>query len=340
MESAHNPMRNIITCASLALVAVAQAALPTSGLPNGNHPLVVHVSLEAADKSKVGRLMVDEMDRQTKSDEGAKRSFELMGISGIRDIRDITLLADPSDSEKPRIIGLLRGKFNKSKIEGFAADKKVASLNVAGLKAWSASGLDSALGTLGSTAAAQDQDFFMIVADDSTILISDEASLLGAAEALKANKPWKQAALSGSMAATTGGWMAAHIDVLAMEAAQAASADPSQPSQPSGAKTFTFAAGENPTDIHLHGDMTFVSSQKATEAVTQAKGMLGFLQLGLMPSTEDGPEDAAKKADLLALVQRLKLEQNGDRASLDITYPAAKAAELLKKEMADGQIGR
>lgn len=333
-------MRNLLTGAILALVAAAQAALPTSGLPNTNHPLVVHVSLEAADKTKVGRVMVDEFDRQAKADESAKRGFELMGISGLRDIRDITLLADPSDDAKPRLIGLLRGKFNKAKIEGFATEKKVASRTVAGLKAWSASGLDGALGVLGTSGPADGQDFFMIVADDSTIVFADEASLLGAAEALKANKPWNQAALSGSMAATSGGWMAAHIDVLAMEAAQAAQADPAQPSQPSGAKTFTFAAGENASDVHFHGDMTFVSSQKATEAVTQAKGMLGFLQLGLMPSPEDGPDDAAKKADLLALVQRLKIELAGDRASIDITYPAAKAADLVKKEIADSQLGR
>ncbi len=333
-------MRHLLTGALLALVAAAQAALPSSGLPNGNHPFVVHVSLEAADKTQVGKLLVDELDRQFKADKEANRSAELLGLSGIRDIRDITLLADPSDNDKLRVIGLLRGKFNKSKIEAFATDKKVASRNVAGLKAWSASGLDTAFGAVGVPKPAADQEFFLIVADDSTLLIADEASLLGAAEALKANKPWKHATLPGAMAAINGGWMAAHVDVLAMEAAQAANADPAQPSQPSGAKTLALAAGESASDLQLRGDLTFVSAAKANEAVTQAKGLLGFAQLGLMPSPEDTPEDAAKKADLLALVQRLKIEQLGDRATLDISYPAAKAAELMKKEIADGQFGR
>jgi hypothetical protein len=333
-------MRHLLTCAALAVVSAAQAALPTSGLPTADHPLVIHVSLEAADKTKMGKVMVDEIDRQSKADANAQRQFELMGISGIRDLRDITLLMTPGDGAGSRLVGLLRGKFNKAKIEGFATEKKVALRTVAGLKAWSANGLDAALGVLGGPASADGQ-FFLIVADDTTLVVADEASLLGAAEALKANKPWKQADLAGSLAAVTGGWMTARVDVLAMEAAAAANADPAQPAeQPSGAKTFTFAAGENASDIQLRGDMSFVSSQKATEAVTQARGLLGFAQLGLMPAEEDSPEDAAKKADLLAIVQRLKLEQTGDRASLDILFPAAKAADLLRKQVAEGEFGR
>ncbi len=333
-------MRHLLTCAALALVAAAQAALPTSGLPTADHPFVIHVSFEAADKTKVGKVMLDEIERQSKADADAKRQFELMGISGIRDIRDITLMMTPGDGADSRLVGLLRGKFDKARIEAFAAEKKVASRTVAGLKAWSANGLDAALGVLGKQPVPGDQ-YFLLVADDTTLVVADEASLLGAAEALKANKPWKQADLSGSLAAVTGGWMTARVDVLAMEAAQAANADPAQPAEaPSGAKTFTFAAGENASDIQLRGDMSFVSSQKATETVTQARGLLGFAQLGLMPAEEDTPEDAAKKADLLAVVQRLKLEQTGDRASLDIVFPAAKAAELLRKQIAEGQFGR
>ncbi len=328
-------MRHLLTGAVLALAAAAQAALPTSGLPEGNHPVVVHVSLEAADKTKVGRVMVDEFNRQFKADKEANRSAELLGITDIRDVRDVTLLIDPADNQNPRIVGLIRGKFNKSRIEAFGTEKKVPSRTVAGLKAWSASGLDSAFGALGAPTSTPDREFFLIAADDATLLIADEASLLGAAEALKANKPWKHATLPAAMAAISGGWMAAHVDVLAMEAAQAAGADPSQPSQPSGAKTLAIAAGENTADIQFRGDLTFVSAAKATEAVTQAKGLIGFAQLGLMPAAEDTPEDAAKKADLLALVQRLKIEQAGDRATFEITYPAAKAAELLKKEIAD-----
>jgi hypothetical protein len=333
-------MRHLLTCALLALGAAAQAALPTSGLPNSEHPLVIHVSLEAADKTKVGKVMLDEIDRQSKADPNAKRQFDLMGIADIRDIRDVTLLMTPGDGAESRVVGLLRGKFDKARIEAFAAEKKVASRTVAGLRAWSANGLDAALGVLGNQPAPGDQ-YYLLVADDTTLVVADEASLLGAAEALKANKPWKQADLAGSLAAVSGGWMAARVDVLAAEAAEAAKADPSQPAeQPSGAKTFTLAAGENASDIQLRGDMTFVSAQKATEAVTQAKGLLGFAQLGLMPSPEDTPEDAAKKADLLAVVQRLKLEQAGDRASLDIAFPAAKAAELVRKQIAEGQLGR
>ena len=328
-------MRHLLTGAVFALAAAAQAALPTSGLPEGNHPVVVHVSLEAADKTKVGRVMVDEANRQFKADKDANRNAELLGITDLRDVRDITLLIDPADNQSPRIVGLIRGKFNKSKIEAFGTEKKVASRTVAGLKAWSASGLDSAFGALGAPTSSPEQEFFLIAADDATLLIADEASLLGAAEALKANKPWKHATLPAAMAGISGGWMAAHVDVLAMEAAQAANADPSQPSQPSGAKTLAIAAGENTADIQFRGDLTFISAAKATEAVTQAKGLIGFAQLGLMPAAEDTPEDAAKKADLLALVQRLKIEQAGDRATFEITYPAAKAAELVKKEIAD-----
>ena len=62
---------------------------------------------------------------------------------------------------------------------------------------------------------------------------------------------------------------------------------------------------------------------------------MGIAQLGLMPSPEDSPEDAGKKADLLALVQRVRIAQDKDKGSYAVDYPSAKLVESLRAQIAD-----
>jgi hypothetical protein len=58
-----------------------------------------------------------------------------------------------------------------------------------------------------------------------------------------------------------------------------------------------------------------------------------------MPAAEDSPEDKQKKSDLLSLVQRLKIEQAGDKGTFSVDYPAVKLSELLREQIAEAAQG-
>lgn len=324
-------MKYLLTCALLALVALAQAALPTSGLPASNPPFVAHISFENAAKTSLGKIVLDEATKAQSQEKPAKL-VERLGIR-ITDIRDLTLLGNPTDNAAS-VVALIRGRFSKTKIEGFAASKNVSFKTVAGFKAWDANRLAAAVSDEPAEPATAEQPaIFIIVADDSTLLAATEDQLAIAAAALKANQPWKNPALSASLASVTQGWLAINAEVEVMEAREAA-ADPQSASQPSGAKTVTIALGENASDVQARIAAQFVSEKKATEQITQLKGLIGFAQLGLMPSAEDSPEDKQKKTDLLALVQRVKIEQAGDKGTFSVDYPAAKLSGLGREQIA------
>ncbi len=325
-------MKNLITSALIAFVAFAQAALPTSGLPNSNAPFVAHISFENAAKTSLGKIVLDEATKAQTQEKPAKL-IERLGIR-ITDIRDLTLLGNPTDNAAS-VVALIRGRFSKSKIEGFAASKNVPFKTVAGFKAWDANRLGAAVADEAAAPSTPGEAaIFIIVADDSTLLAATEDQLTIAAEALKANKPWNHAALSAGLGSVTQGWLAVNVDIQTMEAREAA-ANPQAASQPSGAKTAVIALGENASDVQLRVAAQFVSEQKATEQITQLKGLIGFAQLGLMPAAEDSPDDKQKKSDLLSLVQRLKIEQAGDKGTFSVDYPAAKLSGILREQIAE-----
>ncbi len=332
-------MKNLITSALVAFVAFAQAALPTSGLPTAEAPIIIHLSFETAAKTAVGKVAIEEADKAQSKDAGSAKLAERLGIR-VANLRDVTIIANPQpNGNGNRIVALVRGRFDKAKIETFAAAKGVPSKTVAGFKAWEADRLFKAVAddTTPDNSLSSDEAY-VIVADDSTLLAADDAMLVAAAEALKANKAWSHLGLSAGIAGVNNGWLVIAADVAAMEAREAA-ANPQVPSQSIGAKTAVIALGENASDVQLRIAAQFVSEQKATEQITQLKGLIGFAQLGLMPAAEDSPEDKQKKSDLLSLVQRVKIEQAGDKGTFSVDYPAAKLSELLREQIAEAAQG-
>ena len=327
-------MRHLLTGAVLALAAAAQAALPTSGLPSDKAPVVIHISFDTAAKTAVGKVVVEEAQKALAKDAGGAKLAERLGIR-VADIRDVTVLADPqSDGSGNRAVALVRGNFNKAKIEAFAASKGVPSKNVAGFKAWEADRLFKAVADdTTPDNSVSNEEGYLIVADDATLLAADEPMLLAAAEALKANKPWSHPELAAGLATASNAWIGIAADVLAIESRQ--SELPQTSSGSSGAKTVAVAVGESGNDTQVRINAQFVSEAKATEQVTQINGFMGIAQLGLMPSPEDSPEDAAKKADLLALVQRVRIAQDKDKGSFAVDYPSAKVVESLRAQIAD-----
>ena len=326
-------MKHLLTCALIALVAAARAALPTSGLPSGEAPVVIHFALDAAAKTAVGKVALEEADKALAKDAGGAKLSERLGIR-VANLRDLTVIANPQpDGNGNRVVALVRGNFDKAKIEAFAASKGVPYKTVSGFKAWEADRLFKAVADDASPDNSISSDEgYLIVADDTTLLAADDSMLLAAAEALKANKAWSHPGLAAGLAGVTNGWFGISADVAAMEAREVA-ANPA--ARASGAKSVNIAFGEKGADAQLRVLAQFVSEQKATEQITQLKGLLGFGQISLMPADQDSPEDARKKADLLGLVQRIKIEQDGDKGTFSVDYPAAKVVENVREMIAD-----
>ena len=325
-------MRHLLTCAFVALVAAAQAALPTSGLSNTEYPVVIHLSVEDAAKTKVGKIFLAEAEKKESEPEGRK-TVEKLGIR-TRDLRDITVLIKPGQNGEAIVVGMARGTFDKARIESFATLAGVTSKTFSGLKGWDANQLTAATsGAKAPESAAAGDSAYLIVVDNTTLLFaSDEAALADAAATLKANKPWNNPGLTAALSSVTHGWIGLSADVLAVESEEAKE---NPEAKPSGAKTATLALGENATDLQVRVAATFVSEAKATEGISQLKGLLGFAQIGLMPSADDTPEQAKQKGDTLALVQRLKVEQKGANGSISLDYPSDKAGEFVAKQIAE-----
>lgn len=329
-------MRNPLSCALLALAAAAQAALPTSGLPSGDFPVAAHVSAENFNATKLGRAFNLAAESDAENAASSRKVRERLGIDLGKDVRDLTILARLSAAGEPDFCGLLRGRFDKSKIESFAASRQVPSRAVAGLKAWEGDRLIKAvLDDPEPDNSKSDEEFYVVILDGSTLLVADQSLLAEAVAAAKANQQWRHAGLAQAVASASNAWFVIAADVLAIEKAKATSGDPDE--KPSGAKTANAAIGEGAADIQARVNVDFVSEAKAKEALAQLQGLLGFAQLGLMPNPEDSPEDAKKKQDTLQFVQALKVTGSGTQLSASLDYPVEKAVVALLSAVAEAK---
>jgi hypothetical protein len=328
-----NPtMRTHLSCALLALASAAQAALPTSGLASGDYPLAAHVSGEAFAGTKLGKALELAQVGDKQNADLTRKVKDRLGLDLNKDLRDITLQAKMRDGA-PSLSGLIRGKFDKSKIEGFAASRKVAHKTVAGVKAWDLSQL-VAQASDANLDAEEKVDAHVVILDNSTLILASEAEVAGAVAAAKANLPWKHAGLAEAVSKASNAWLVVAADIQALEKLSAAD-DPD--ATPSGAKTGNIGLGEDARNLQVRINADFVSEAKAKDSLAQLQGLLGFAQLGLLPNEEDSPEEAANKRDLATLVRGLKAEGSGSKLSVSLDYPVEKAIEALLKALAEGK---
>lgn len=327
-------MKTHLSCALLALVAAAQAALPTSGLPTGEYPVAIHVSAETLNATKLGQALNLAFSADPENAETVRKVKERLGYDLTKDLRDLTFQGTIKDGES-NWSGILRGRFDKARIESFAASRQIPGKTVSGLKAWEGDRLLKALADDPEPDNSKDdREFYVVILDGSTLLIADETMLAPAVAAAKSNLPWKHAGLAEAAASASNAWLVAAADVQAIEKLNA-SGDPD--SRPSGAKTANLALGEGAQDVQVRINADFLSEKKAKEALAQLQGLLGLAQLGLAPSDEDTPEDARNKRDLQLLIQGLKVTGNGAKLAVSLDYPVSKAVEALLKAVAEGK---
>lgn len=331
-------MNRLLNTALLALAASLTAGLPTSGLPAGNQTAALHISNETVDKTKLGQALTAAFQAEVDANAAVATLKKELGFELDEDFRDLTVIGNVGDDNS--LVALVRGKFNKARIEAFAASNNVPSRTVRGLKAWDIKALGDALAkAAGETpdASTPEKRAEVVIVDGNTLVIAPADGIDKAVAAATANTPWKHEGLSRAAASVQNGWLLISADVAAIEAQEAAKAkavaDGNGPAKkPSGLKVLSIALGENATDLTLRANAACVDDAAAKRNVSQAKGFLGFGAMLTLPGENDSPEQAAQKQELGDVIRRITVTQNGAAIDASLDYPVQKVAELILRQ--------
>ncbi len=332
-------MNRILNTALLALAAGLQAGLPTAGLPSGNADVAVHISNETVDQTQIGAALTAAFQAEVDANAIVATLKKELGFELDEDFRDLTVAGNASNEKS--FVALVRGKFNKARIEAYASSNSVPSRTVSGLKAWDLRALGEAIAkSAGTQTSNRDANVAIevVIVDGNTIVIAETSNVERALAAVTNATPWKHDGLSSAAASVQNGWLLISADVAAIEAAakdkRKASADASPEakaslSKRSGAKVVTVALGENTSDVTLRVHADFVDEAAAKKSVSDAKGMLGFGAMLTMPAESDNADAAAKKANAADLLRRITITQNGAAADANLDYPIQKVAQMI-----------
>lgn len=332
-------MKHILTTALLVLAAGASAGLPTSGLPSGKTDIAFHLSNETVDQTQIGKALTSTFQADIDANKVVVAIKKELGFELDEDFRDVTAIGNAGDEKS--FVALIRGKFNKARIESFATANKVPSRTVRGLKAWDARALGDAIAKAAGTEAAKANTKLtteIVIVDGNTVVIAEASNIDRAVAAATAGTPWKHEGLTRAAGSVQNGWLLVSADVAAIENAEAAKRQVPADATPeakaalakrSGAKAVLVGLGENTTDVTLRIHADFVDEAAAKKKVAEAKGMLGFGAMMMMPSEKDTDEAAANKATLADLIRRINITQSGDAADANLDYPVQKLAQQL-----------
>jgi hypothetical protein len=332
-------MKPILLTALLAFSAIASAGLPTSGLPSGNTDIAVHVSNETIDQTQIGKALTNAFLGEIEANNVVIALKNELGFVLDEDFRDLTVIAKAGDEKS--FIALIRGKFNKARIEAFAATNKVPSRTVKGLKAWDARALGEAIAKAAGTEASKenaDVSVELVIVDGNTVVAAEASNIERAVTAATSSKAWKHAGLSTAEASVKNGWLLISANVAAIEEAEAAKRKPDAATttegkaslaKRSGVKAVILALGENATDVTLRINAEFVDEAAAKKNISQAKGMLGFGSMLTMAADGDSAEVAANKATGADVIRRINITQNGAVGNATLDYPIQKLAQTI-----------
>ncbi len=331
-------MNRFLPLALIALTAGAGAGIPTSGLPAGKSDIALHISNETVDQTQIGKALTAAFQPDVDANAVVATLKKELGFELDEDFRDLTAIVNASDDNN--FVALVRGKFNKARIEAFATANQVNQRTVRGLKAWNLHDFISAIAKAsGNEVGPKDKrETQIVIVDGNTVIIAQPDNLDQAVAAATSGTPWKHEGLSRAAASVQNGWILVSADVASIEAAEAAKRKVPDDASPeaktaatkrSGAKTVILALGENATDLTLRIRAEFVDEATAKKKVAEAKGLLGFASMATMPGENDSAEEAANKATAADLLRRLSITQAGSAADAKLDYPVQKLAQQL-----------
>lgn len=331
-------MNHLLSLALIGFTAGAYAGIPTSGLPSGKSDIALHISNETVDQTQIGKALTSAFQADVDANKVIIALKNELGFELDEDFRDLTAIVNASDDNN--FVALVRGKFNKARIEAFATANQVNQRAVRGLKAWNLHDFISAIAKASDSEVGpkDKRETQIVIVDGNTVIIAQPDNLDQAVAAATSGKSWKHDGLSRAAASVQNGWILVSADVAAIEAAEAAKrkvpadASPeakSAATKRSGAKTVMLALGESATDVTLRIHADFVDEATAKKKVAEAKGLLGFVSMATMPGENDSADEAANKATAADLLRRLSITQSGAAADANLDYPVQKLAQQL-----------
>jgi len=301
----------------------AQAAPNTEGLPGGAVALV-GFDITAFRATKVGQAVEKLASFKAKNLEASRKLNDRLGIDSSKDLHELIVAIYPGPdgkvSEKNASgIVLIRGKFDPARLAAFAQQNNLPAKTVGKHQAWEAGQFLEKVS--GEKRQDKTQEAYLVAHSPELIVIAGADFLERALEA--ADRREKAVLLPPSaatkFAAVQQGWIFLYADATVMK----------NPDQKIGLGNVTLALGENATDLQLATAADFASEDKAETMRKQMAGLQAMATIGLMNQEGKSPEDRENLAMLSDLMQKIRIGGAGKTATLDLEFPADKAAKAL-----------
>ena len=309
----------------------AQAALNTESLPAGAVG-VFGLDIGAFRVSKVGQAIEKLGSMKAKDLEVSRNLSEQLGIDSKKDLQDLVVAIYPGPDGKVAEknasgIVLIRGKFLPTTIDAFGTKNGIASKTVGKHKAWEAGPFMEKLS--GEKPKENTKEAYVVAHSESLVIIASaeflERALAAADQHVKS--ALLPAAVSAKFTAAKQGWFYLYADASKMQNAK----------EDVGAEDISLVLGENATDLQLAVTAGFVTAEKASTMRKQIKGLQAFAMIGLSDDDGKSPDEKANLALLSELVQKISIGGAGKLVTLDLAYPADKAAQAITKAIEKAQ---
>lgn len=323
-------MRRLAALLLLAF-ATAYAAPNTEGLPAGA-VAVVGFDVATFRASKVGQAAEKMAGLKIKKPEASRALESQLGVDPSKDLSELIVAIYPGRdgkvSEKNASgIVLLRGRFDPARLDGFARTNQLPGKKVGQHQAWEAGLFLERVS--GEKRKDNSQEAYLVAHSAELIVIAGADFLERALES--ADRREKAAVLPAEaatkFASVPGGWLFLHADATSMKDAD----------KKVGLEHLTLALGEDASVLRLALAAGFSGEDKAALMRKQLAGLQAMATIGLMNQEGKSPEEQENLTMLSDLVQKIRLGGEGRTATLDLEYPADKAALALAKAIEKSQ---
>jgi len=307
-------MKPLLLLAALTLGLPSAQAVDTKGVPAAEIGGFFHLGVRSLDESKFGQTLDKAFGDDLRANPTFRAFKEKLGFDFEKDLNDVVVGFYPGvEAKSPLIAGVLRGRFDVAKIEGYAKSAKVDAIALGAFTGWDVDQLGSSLDGKERTATKADPTLIVFVSAD-TALVGNRAKLGAALDAYNG----KAASFrpTTDLSAPGAPFLRIEVDVEALK----------MPGDPNGLRRGVLTLGETGPNLVGTFDGQMINEGKASQVAGQLKGVAGLLSIGLMDEANKTPDQIASQRVMLELIQSLKSEAKGDHVLFSVSYDAEKAA--------------
>jgi hypothetical protein len=307
-------MKPLLLLAALTLGLHSAHAVDTKGVPAAEIGGFFHLGVRSLDDSKFGQTLDKAFGDDVRANPTFRAFKEKLGFDLEKDLNDVVVGFYPGvEAKSPQIAGVLRGRFDVTKIEAYAKSAKVDAIALGPFTGWDVDQLGSSLDGKERTATKADPTLIVFVSAD-TALVGSRAKLGAALDAYNG----KAASFrpTTDLSAPGAPFLRIEVDVEALK----------MPGDPNGLRRGVLTLGETGPNLVGTFDGQMINEGKASQVAGQLKGVAGLLSIGLMDEANKNPDQIASQRVMLELIQSLKSEAKGDHVLFSVSYDAEKAA--------------